>query len=74
MTTTTFAPAIEEKIEKIRSSISTDELEEMSRPYRLSDAIREGSLVTTQAYDWGNGENACAMSAAVMAARAHGYM
>jgi hypothetical protein len=42
--------------------------------YTLADAIREGCKVTDQAYTWGNGDTACAMSAAVIAATARGYM
>jgi hypothetical protein len=47
---------------------------DVATSYTLADAIREGSMVTTQEYGWGNGDTACAMSAAVMAARARGYM
>jgi hypothetical protein len=42
--------------------------------YTLADAIREGCMVTDQAYEWGNGDTACALSAAVIAAQARGYM
>ena len=42
--------------------------------YTLADAIREGSLVTTKANGWGNGEQACALHAAVIAARSRGYV
>lgn len=64
---------VEEKIEEIKSVI--DEIGmDVATSYTLADAIREGSMVTTQEYGWGNGDTACAMSAAVMAARARGYM
>jgi len=65
---------VEQKVEEIRSNISNDELEAMARPFTLADAIREGSTVSDQAYNWGDGENACALSAAVMSAKARGYM
>lgn len=42
--------------------------------YSLADAIREGSTVSTQEYGWGCGTTACAMTAAVIAARSHGYL
>lgn len=44
--------------------------------YTLADAIREGCHVTTQAYNWGSAdaENACALSAGVIAARRRGYV
>ena len=64
---------VEEKIEEIKAVI--DEIGmDVATSYTLADAIREGSKVTTQEYGWGNGDTACAMSAAVMAARARGYM
>jgi len=42
--------------------------------YTLADAIREGCKVSDQAYNWGDGDTACAMTAAVIAAKARGYM
>ena len=42
--------------------------------YTLADAIREGCKVSDQAYDWGNGDTACALSAAVIAAKTRGYL
>lgn len=42
--------------------------------YTLADAIREGSKSTTQTAGWGNGETACALSAAYIAASKRGYL
>jgi hypothetical protein len=43
--------------------------------FTLADAMREGSTVTVQAYNWGDGsENACGMTAAVLSAKSRGYM
>lgn len=42
--------------------------------YRLSDAIREGASVTTQAVGWSQGETACALHGAVIAAKARKYL
>lgn len=42
--------------------------------YTLADAIREGCLVTKQEFGWGKGDTACALSAAVIAARRRGYL
>lgn len=42
--------------------------------FTLADAMRAGSLVTTQAYGWGNGDSACALHAAVISARSRGYL
>lgn len=64
---------IDEKVEEIKAVI--DEIGmDVATSYTLADAIREGSQFTTQAYNWGDGETACAMSAAVLAARARGYL
>jgi hypothetical protein len=41
--------------------------------YTLADAIREGSSVTGQAYNWGGSGAACALSAGFIAAKARGY-
>jgi hypothetical protein len=47
---------------------------EVATSYTLADAIREGSTVTEQAYSWGSGNSACALSAAAIAARVRGYV
>lgn len=66
----------DEVVEKIKNLITSDEAKSLQRSteYRLSDAMREGSACTTQAYDWGMGEQACALSAAALAARARGLI
>ncbi len=65
---------IDEKIEELKNLQELGEIElNVLGNYTIADAIREGSMVTTQAFNWGTGENACAMSAAVLAARARGY-
>lgn len=50
------------------------EIELGTMEYTLADAIREGSKVSTQAYNWGNGETACALTAAVIAGKARGFI
>ncbi len=62
---------VDEKVDELRGMLEEIELNTMQ--YSLADAIREGCLNTTQARNWGDGETACAMSAAVIAARARGY-
>lgn len=73
---------IDEKVDELRQALqlspeNSKELalieENVVTNYTLADAIREGSQVTEQAYNWGNGETACALSAAYLAARARGY-
>ena len=64
-----------EKANELKGIIDATEAAEIKRMnYRLSDAIREGSKVSAQAVGWGDGENACALHAAVIAAEARGYM
>jgi len=65
---TNFAPAIEH----LRSDLALIE-EKVVTGYTLADAMREGSSVSEQAYNWGAGEKACALSAACIAAKARGY-
>lgn len=60
-------------VEELRRMLGAIELD-VTTSYTLADAIREGCGVTTQAYGWGNGDTACAMSAGVIAARARGYI
>ena len=62
------------KIDKAVESISAEELEKVVNRFTLSDAIRLGSTVTTQSYDWGDGETACALTAGALAAKAAGYL
>lgn len=71
MTTTVERKA--EELKEIISAAEVDELEEMTRPMRLADFMREGSSVTGQHYGWQQGENACALSAVAISLRARGY-
>ena len=65
----------DEKVDELRGIIEATEVSEIRRlNYRLSDAIREGAGITEKAKGWGDGEQACAMHAAVIAAKARGYM
>ena len=74
---------IDEKAEMLKTREGLDEqtmsvlaeidMKVATQGYTLADAIREGSTVTKQEYGWGNGDTACAMSAAVIAATARGY-
>ena len=78
-----MSTVIERNVEKLKEVIEadtvTDNAEEIASlermKYRLSDAIREGSKVAPQAYNWtGTNDSMCALSAAVVAAKARGYM
>lgn len=75
---------IDEKAEALRTRDDLDEdtkalLAEIDMRvmtgYTLADAIREGSTVSEQEVGgWGDGETACALTAATIAAKARGYI
>ena len=68
---------VEEKVDALKGiQDATTEVEQLERlNYRLSDAIREGCQVSDQAYDWATTDGSlCAMSAAVVAAKARNYL
>jgi hypothetical protein len=64
---------IDEKAKELESTINEIGMSVLTG-YTLADAIREGSSVSEQSYDWGNGATACALTAAVIAAKARGYV
>lgn len=59
--------------EKLKADLGAIELNVVGS-YTLADAIREGSLVTVKEEGWGDGDTACAMSAAVIAATSRGFV
>ena len=62
-------------IEKIKESLSDEELESATRSLTVMDAMRLGSQHTNQATGcFGRGEEACANSAAALAAKALGWL
>lgn len=73
-----------EQVKALRANITetdtttknTEEVKSLERlKYRLSDAIREGSTVSGQAHGWTDSDdNMCTLSAAVVAAKARGYI
>lgn len=68
---------IDHKIEELTETLKRElgEIELNVMQYSLSDAIREGSRVTEHCQGgWGNGESACALTAALIAAKARGYV
>lgn len=59
----------------LKSELGEIELSVLTRPMTLGDLMREGSRVTEhEKQGWGNGDKACALHAAVIAARAHGAL
>lgn len=76
MTTTMteqFAPAVERLSTQLEQELGQIEINVLTN-YTLADAIREGSTVSRQEYDWGSGDSACALSAAAISAAARGYV
>ena len=67
---------IDEKAVELAESLKAElgEIELQTMEYTLADAIREGATVSTQAKGWGDGESACALTAAVIASKARGYL
>lgn len=64
---------IDEKAEELKQVLSGIELKVLTG-YTLADAIRDGSTVSEQAYGWGDGYSACALTSAVIGASARGYL
>lgn len=64
---------IDEKADELRGMLAGIELDVLTS-YTLADAIREGSGVSEQSYNWGDGATACALTAAVIGAKARGYV
>lgn len=59
--------------EQLKRELGDIELKTMQ--YSLADAIREGSTVSEHNQGgWGDGETACALTAAVIAAKGRGYL
>ena len=64
---------VDEKVDELKEMLGEIEMDVLTN-FTLADAIREGSSVTTQAVGWGNGETACALTGAVISAKARGYV
>lgn len=67
-------PEFTTAVEHLQADLAEIE-ERVVAGYSLSDAMREGCSVTDQAKNhFGYGNQACAMSAAAIAAKARGYL
>jgi hypothetical protein len=67
---------IDNKAAEISKALQAElgDIELTTMEFTLADAIREGSMVSNQAYTWGDGETACALTAGVLSARARGWL
>lgn len=64
---------LDEKAAELTQAITAEEAG-INTKFTLADAIRLGSMVSTHNQGgWGDGESACAMTAAAIAAKAFGY-
>jgi hypothetical protein len=75
-TTTTVLPRETDHpaVEALRAQLAEIEMDVLTS-YTLADAIREGSSVTGQNRgDWVTEDNACALGAGYLAAKARGYV
>lgn len=72
MTDTSITTRRDEVIEKIAADMSG--IEEKVMTTSLADLVRAGSAHTTQEFNWGDGDRACALSAAALGAVALGVI
>lgn len=68
------AKELQELDNETRAELANIELDLLTKPYSLADAIRDGGKVTTKAIGWGDGQSACALTAASIAAKAKGLI
>lgn len=66
--------AVLPQVERLTEDLGAIELGVLTEGYTLADAIREGSQVSAQAHNWGDGDSACALTAAFVAAKSRGYV
>jgi hypothetical protein len=57
-----------------QATLGEIELNVLTAPYSLADAIRDGIKVSNKSNGWGSGNMACALSAAAIAAKAKGLL
>jgi hypothetical protein len=64
----------DELSELMKADLANIELDLLTKPYSLADAIRDGIKVTKKARCWGSENSACALSAAAIAAKSKGLI
>lgn len=73
MPSTALAPVTHPSIERLARELREVEMNVLTEGVTLASLIREGSGVTEQKIGgWVEGETACALGAAFIAAKAHG--
>lgn len=72
-----MSATVDEKVTELQKSLdelSEIELKVYTEGPTLASLIRCGTRVTAQARNWGDGDNACTLSAAFLAARTLGIV
>lgn len=65
---------VDRKVDQLAEELKGIELDVMTEGLTLSKLIRLGTRVTAKERGWGDGETACTLSAAYLAARALGVV
>lgn len=67
---------IERNVEMVAETISTESLEKMTRPLRLTDLLREGrdAGIEKAVGSWSDDSKMCFLATAVTSARARGIL
>ncbi|MFD9734394.1 hypothetical protein [Umezawaea sp. NPDC059074] len=60
-------------VRKLAETITPEQLEAATRTLSLPEAMRLGASVTTQAFDWGHGDQVCILTAGRIGAQVAGY-
>lgn len=69
-----MAKTVDEKVDELRETLGDLELKVLTEGPTLASLIRCGTRVTAQARNWGDGDTACTLSAAFLAARTLGIV
>lgn len=69
-----MSATVDEKVEQLKEQLGELELQVLTEGPTLASLIRCGTRVTAQARNWGDGDTACTLSAAFLAARTLGIV
>lgn len=69
-----MSATVDEKVNQLKEQLGELELKVLTEGPTLASLIRCGTRVTAQARNWGDGDTACTLSAAFLAARTLGIV
>lgn len=69
-----MSKTVDEKTEELRKELAGLDLKVLTEGATLASLIRLGTRVTAKERNWGNGDTACTLSAAFLAARTLGIV